>query len=94
MTSHGSAWAACGEIGLAGAGAAGAAVETGGAEGPGVFEAVESLAPHPATADATPIATAQITTADFTLGTVPKPGSSIGQAVRRVGQLAGTRLFD
>jgi hypothetical protein len=55
---------------------------------------VESLEPHPATADATPIVTTQITTADFTLGTVPKPGSAIGQAARRVGQLTGTRLID
>jgi hypothetical protein len=66
----------------------------GGANGPGVLEAVESLEPHPATADATPIVTTQITAADFTLGTVPKPGSAIGQAARRVGQLTGTRLID
>ena len=65
-----------------------------GAVGPGVLEAVESLDPHPATADATPTVTMQITTADFTLGTVPKPDDAIGQAARRVGQLTGTRLID
>jgi hypothetical protein len=58
------------------------------------LEAVESPAPQPATADVTPTVTMQITTADFTLGTVPKPAATIGQAARRVGQLTGTRLFD
>jgi hypothetical protein len=65
-----------------------------GAIGPGVFEAVESLDPHPVTANATPTVTVQITTAEFTLGTVPKPAATIGQAARRVGQLTGTRLID
>jgi hypothetical protein len=58
------------------------------------LEAVESLDPHPVTADATPTVTMQITTADFTLGTVPKLETTIGQAARRVGQLTGTRLID
>ncbi len=72
----------------------GGAVLTYGAVGPGVLEAVESLEPHPATADATATAIMQILTADFTLRTVPKPGAAIGQAVRRVGHLTGTRLID
>jgi hypothetical protein len=36
----------------------------------------------------------QIDTANFTLGTVPKPSATIAQAARRVGQLTGTRLGD
>ncbi|BBZ21096.1 hypothetical protein MGAD_54310 [Mycolicibacterium gadium] len=62
--------------------------------GPGVLDAVESLDPHPATADATATVTKQILTADFTLRTVPKPASTIGQAARRVGHVTGTRLID
>ena len=62
--------------------------------GPGVLEAVESLEPQPATADATATVTMHIATADFTMRTVPKPGTTIGQAARRVGQVAGTRLVD
>jgi hypothetical protein len=57
------------------------------------LEAVESLDPQPAIADATATVTMQITTADFTLGTVPKAATTIGQAARRVGQLTGTRLI-
>ena len=59
-------------------------------DGPGVFETVESLEPHPATASAA----TQITAAHFTMRTVPKPVTAIGQAVRRVGDVAGTRLND
>ena len=60
------------------------------ADGPGVFETVESFDPHPAAA----IAAVQITTAHFTLRTVPKAAQVIAQAVRRVGQVTGTRLDD
>jgi hypothetical protein len=59
-------------------------------DGPGVFETVESLDPHPATASAA----TEITTDHFTLRTVPKPVPTIVQAVRRVGDVAGTRLVD
>ncbi|BBY93150.1 hypothetical protein MGALJ_28190 [Mycobacterium gallinarum] len=84
---------AAGADGADGAGApAGGGVLTGG--GPGVLEAVESLDPHPAIADATATVTKQILTADFTLRTVPKPSSAIGQAARRVGHVTGTRLID
>ena len=65
LTSHGSASAVGAVTGpdgtTAGAGAAAAGVVT---DGPGVFETVESLEPHPATAS---VAT-QITTAHFTIG--------------------------
>jgi hypothetical protein len=60
------------------------------ADGPGVLETVESFDPQPATA----IAAVQITTAHFTLRTVPKAAPAIVQAVRRVGQVTGTRLDD
>ena len=63
------------------------------AGGAGVLDAVESLDPHPTTVDATPTVTTHITTADFTLRTVPKGAATIGQAARRVGRLTGTRLF-
>jgi hypothetical protein len=58
------------------------------------LDAVESLDPHPATADAAAIVTTQILTAAFTLRTVPKPAPAIGQAARRVGHVTGTRLID
>ena len=91
LTSHGSGSAVGAVTGpdgtTAGAGAAAAGVVT---DGPGVFETVESLEPHPATASAV----TQITTAHLTLRTVPKPATPIGQAVRRVGNVTGTRLND
>ncbi len=93
LTAHGSAAAvgvAAGPDAMTGDGGAAAAAGAVVADGPGVFETVESLDPHPATA----IAAMQITTAHFTLRTVPKAAPAIAQAARRVGQVTGTRLDD